>query len=587
MENGPMTLGSEDGTIDVERMLVEPEDGRISMDRVNCFREKIPKNDMDLDDFSCSFGGADSSLAREERDVPRVEVLDGIPSEVQVGYFQLKNEFSSMGEEYLLGIDFVESITNLNYGSSECLLTSVSDCPILASSADTDAPWKSDRFRIMEVHECQNDQLNICSSKLSDIPRYHELETLDENKSLKSPALCSLENIGNFCDFSSCSFQEVLSDEMDGSLSPSGEMYSSLKVEKNDEIWPPGPDVETNKLEGEDASAVIKTQARCTETLPIPKRSRKPTQRYIDELADPILRCSKRRHEISSSTGKGKCLGVQDNKKCHTGSKAMKFSAEETSVIAIQVPFGSIVQKECPKSPEHVTVRGSDFGYSIAKFKESHVTPQNKKKLDEVIATIHLKKRNDSVMVTSQKKRNGFVKESPPKKRVGSVTSGSQKRDDSLTAVHRKKKDDCFTSEIQEEASGRRKHHRLWTISEVRKLIDGVSQFGVGSWSRIKKLFFSTSSHRTSVDLKDKWRNLLKASGIHEQSEREGEKKRNMAWRPLPKPILHRVCELALMYPYPKGKKSKILHIHSDSPAKSTDITLSNYRRILRSINGN
>ncbi|XP_073289411.1 uncharacterized protein [Primulina huaijiensis] len=587
MENGPLTLGSEDGTIDVERMLVEPEDGHISMDRVNCFREKIPKNDMDMEDFSCSFGGADSSLVREERDVPRVEVLDGIPSEVQVGYFQLKNEFSSMGEEYLLGIDFVESITNLDYGSSECLLTSVSDCPILASSADTDTPWKSDQFRIMEVHECQNDQLNICSSKLSDIPRCHELETLDENKSLKSPALCSLENIGNFCDFSSCSFQEVLSDEMDGSLSPSGEMYSSLKVEKNDEIWPAGPDVETNKLEGEDASAVIQTQARCTETLPIPKRSRKPTQRYIDELADPVLRCSKRRHEISSSTGKGKCLGVQDNKKCLTGSKAMKFPAEETSVIAIQVPFGSIVQKECPKSPERVTVRGSDCGYSIAKFKESHVTPQNKKKLDEVIATIHLKKRNDSVMVTSQKKRNGFVKESPPKKRVGSVTSGSQKRDDSLTAVHRKKKDDCFTSEIQEEASGRRKHHRLWTISEVRKLIDGVSQFGVGSWSRIKKLFFSTSSHRTSVDLKDKWRNLLKASGIHEQSEREGEKKRNMAWRPLPKPILHRVCELAVIYPYPKGKKSKILHIDSDSPAKSTDITLSNYRRILRSINGN
>lgn len=587
MENGPLTLGLEDGMIDVERMLVQPQDGNMSVDRVDCFCEKIPKNDMDMEDFSCSFGGANSSLVQEEKDVPRVEVLDGIPSEVQVGYFQLKNEFSSMAEDYLLGVDFVESITNLDYGSNDCMLTSVSDCPILASSADTDSPWKSDQFRIMEVRDCQNDQLNICSSKLSDIPRCHELETLDENESLKSPALCSLENIGNFCDFSSCSFQEVLSDEMDGSLSPSGEMHSSLKVEKNDEIWPAGTDVETDKLKGEDASAATQVQARCTETLPILKRSRKPTQRYIDELADPILRCSKRRHEVSSSTSKGKCPGVQDNKKCHTGSKPMKFLAEETSVIAIQVPFGSIVQKECPKSPECDTVRGSDCGNSITKFKESHVTTQNKKKLDEVIATIHLKKRNDSVTVTSQKKRNCFVKESPPKKRVGSVTSGSQKRDDTLTAVHRKKKDDCFTSEIQEEASGRRKHHRLWTISEVRKLIDGVSQFGVGSWSRIKKLFFSTSAHRTSVDLKDKWRNLLKASGIHEQSERQGEKKRNMAWRPLPKPILHRVCELAAMYPYPKGRKSKILHMHSDSPDKSADITLSNYRRILRSINGN
>ncbi|KZV14641.1 hypothetical protein F511_40588 [Dorcoceras hygrometricum] len=587
MENEHVALGLEDGSIDVERMLVEPEDEHISMDGVDCFPERIPKNDMDMEDFSSSFGGANSCLVQEEKDVPRGEVLDVIPSEVQVGYFQLKNEFSSMGEEYLLGVDFVESITNLDYGSSECLLTSVSDCPILRSSADTDAPWKSDQFRIMEVSECQNDQLNICSSELSDVPRCHDLETLDENISLKSPALCSLENIGNFCDFSSCSFQEVLSDEMDGRLSPTGDMYSSLKVEKDDEIWPAIPDVETNRLQEEDVSAIIPAQARCTETLPAQKRSRKPTQRYIDELADPILRYSKRRHEVSSSTSKGKCLGVQDNKKCHTGSKAIKFSAEETSVIAIQVPFGSIVQKECPKIPECDTVRGSDSLNYVAKSKESHVTPQNKKKLDEVVATIHVKKRNESVMVTSQKKRNSFLKESPPKKRIGSVTSGSQKRDDPLTALHRKKKDDCFTSEIQEEASGRRKHHRLWTISEVRKLIDGVSQFGVGSWSSIKKLFFPTSAHRTSVDLKDKWRNLLKASGIHEQHKRQGEKKRNMAWRPLPKPILHRVCELAAMYPYPKGRKSKILHIHSDSPDKGADITLSNYRRILRSINGN
>ncbi|XP_073277869.1 uncharacterized protein [Primulina huaijiensis] len=586
MENGPLMLGLEDGTIDVERMLVEPRDGYISMDGVDCFGEKILKNDMGMEDFSCSFGEANSSLAQEEKNVPRVEVLDGISSEDQVRYFQLKNEFSSMGEEYLLGVDFVESITNLDYGSSECLLTSVSDCPILASSADTDTPWKSDQFRIMEGHECQSDQLNICSSQLSDIPSRLKLETFDENESLKSPALCSLENIGNFCDFSSCSYQEVLSDEMDGSLSPSPEMYSSLKVEKNDEIGPADPDVETNQLQGEDASAVITAQARCTETLPILKRSRKPTQRYIDELADPVLRFSKRKHEVSSSTSKGKCLGVQDNKKCHTGSKVMKFPVEETSVIAIQVPFGSIVQKECPKIPECDMVHGSDCGNSMTKSKAFHVTPQNKKKLDEVIATIHLKKRNDSVMVTSQKKRNGFFKESPPKKRVGCVTSRSQKRDESFIAVHRKKKDDCFTSEIQEEVSGRRKHHRLWTISEVRKLIDGVSQFGVGSWSHIKKLFFSTSAHRTSVDLKDKWRNLLKASGIHEESKQQGEKKRNMAWRPLPKPILHRVCELATMYPYPKGQKSKILQVHSDSPDKSTDITLSNYRRILRSIDG-
>lgn len=42
----------------------------------------------------------------------------------------------------------------------------------------------------------------------------------------------------------------------------------------------------------------------------------------------------------------------------------------------------------------------------------------------------------------------------------------------------------------------------MWTIAEVRDLIDGVSQYGVGKWTEIKKLLFSSSAHRTPVDLK-------------------------------------------------------------------------------------
>lgn len=48
----------------------------------------------------------------------------------------------------------------------------------------------------------------------------------------------------------------------------------------------------------------------------------------------------------------------------------------------------------------------------------------------------------------------------------------------------------------------RRKHHRAWSLSEVKKLVEGVSQYGVGKWSVIKKLTFSSHSYRTPVDLK-------------------------------------------------------------------------------------
>lgn len=99
------------------------------------------------------------------------------------------------------------------------------------------------------------------------------------------------------------------------------------------------------------------------------------------------------------------------------------------------------------------------------------------------------------------------------------------------------------------EEGGRRKHHILWTVSEVKKLIDGVSQYGVGRWSHIKKDLFSSSAHRTAVDLKvgvrisgalsflmdvnnessirvlanffqDKWRNLLKATCVQTEGKR-------------------------------------------------------------------
>jgi hypothetical protein len=59
---------------------------------------------------------------------------------------------------------------------------------------------------------------------------------------------------------------------------------------------------------------------------------------------------------------------------------------------------------------------------------------------------------------------------------------------------------------------GKRKHHRAWTLCEVVKLVDGVARYGAGKWSEIRRLAFSSYSYRTSVDLKDKWRNLIRAS---------------------------------------------------------------------------
>ncbi|KAL3839674.1 hypothetical protein ACJIZ3_024265 [Penstemon smallii] len=589
MENGPMTLGLEDATIDVERLLVEPQDGHVSMDSVICFNQKIPENTIHMKEVSRSFGGPDNAFAQERKDVIDGDVLNAMHNEDDVGYFRMQSDLCSMGEEYLLGVEFAESITNLDYGSNERLHTSVSDCPLLAPSCGHDTPWKSDIFRLMEVPGCQSEQHNVSRSALA------------TEKPLNSPTSCTLQNIGKFHDISSCSFEEVLSDENDGSLSTSTDVLCSPKIEKNDEFGSTGKDSEVNRSQGQDGLATISSQGSCLNVLPMQKRSRKPTQRYIDELSDPIPRYPKKRREVSSTTPKDKSIAVKDHKKCHMGSKAVKLPAEESSVKAIQVPFASLVHKECLKSQPYDAVQSTDGGNLMTKPKDKSCSPENQKKRDECytpfqpkkrddgVTSACLKKRNERHTATSQKKRDDCIIAQSPKKRDDRVITplSQKKKDDISTLAEKKKRDDYLTEEESpEEISGRRKHHRLWTIAEVRKLVDGVSQYGVGRWSRIKKLFFSSSAHRTSVDLKDKWRNLLKASGILERGNRQGGKKRNPAWRPLPKSILHRVCELANMYPYPKGRKPKITHINHDSPDRSADITLNDYRRILRSING-
>ncbi|KAL3668121.1 hypothetical protein V7S43_006984 [Phytophthora oleae] len=60
---------------------------------------------------------------------------------------------------------------------------------------------------------------------------------------------------------------------------------------------------------------------------------------------------------------------------------------------------------------------------------------------------------------------------------------------------------------------GRRRDTVFWTVEEEEFLRQGVKKFGVGNWKKIlidgQGVFFS---HRTNVDLKDKWKNLTRTA---------------------------------------------------------------------------
>lgn len=63
------------------------------------------------------------------------------------------------------------------------------------------------------------------------------------------------------------------------------------------------------------------------------------------------------------------------------------------------------------------------------------------------------------------------------------------------------------------------------------------------------------------------------------------EQKKKQAMRPLPQTLLHRVSELAVIHPYPKGSNSKLSHVsHVTSPtlpATSKDASASLGRRLV------
>lgn len=134
--------------------------------------------------------------------------------------------------------------------------------------------------------------------------------------------------------------------------------------------------------------------------------------------------------------------------------------------------------------------------------------------------------------------------------------------------------DGCSTTK-RSRRNDRRKHQKMWTLPEVMKLVEGISEYGVGRWTDIKRFLFSSSSYRTPIDLRDKWRNLLRASSA-QKNKREAEQNDELALRPLPFNVVHRVRELAKIHPYPRqrgSKKSRVSQagsfvIAKDSPSK-------------------
>jgi len=84
------------------------------------------------------------------------------------------------------------------------------------------------------------------------------------------------------------------------------------------------------------------------------------------------------------------------------------------------------------------------------------------------------------------------------------------------------------------------KQHNPWSAEEAAALVEGVARCGGGKWAEIKKLGFSAIWGRTAVDLKDKWRNLVRIASLPKAEPAESPRAIDRR-RELPAELLERV----------------------------------------------
>ncbi|RDX80848.1 Telomere repeat-binding protein 4, partial [Mucuna pruriens] len=197
-----------------------------------------------------------------------------------------------------------------------------------------------------------------------------------------------------------------------------------------------------------------------------------------------------------------------------------------------------------------------EFSNSGSKEKVSTAGTKTKHLSDSSCNVLHI--RIKSLKSPSEKSSNENSDAKLPELQVrkGRLKKEKHECDESFPS---ESEDGCSTSK-RSRRKDRRKHQKMWTLPEVLKLVEGISEYGVGRWTDIKRFLFSSSSYRTPIDLRDKWRNLLRASSAH-KNKREVEQNDELALRPLPFNVVDRVRELAEIHPYPRQRGSKKLRV--------------------------
>ncbi|XP_043706973.1 uncharacterized protein LOC122656495 isoform X2 [Telopea speciosissima] len=279
------------------------------------------------------------------------------------------------------------------------------------------------------------------------------------------------------------------------------------------------------------------------------KRVRKPTRRYIEELSEVECReCTGRLVSSVKKSGHYQPSPISHVRHaCNTHSERTTFVTREDSLggSGVQVPYVSRVRRGRPRKNFMALMKFHPSGMGVAAKLVKKALGVRMSQPDSDIANkiwrsgSNPKRTQQPFIVNAKNERKPVV--------ISSLEQRRNVEQENLDP-YGSNSDDNISTVSTTKGGTRRKHHRAWTLCEVMKLVEGVSRYGAGRWAEIKRIAFASQTYRTSVDLKDKWRNLLRASFAQSTGDKGNKSCRKHASIPIPAPILLRVRELTEMH---------------------------------------
>ncbi|PHU24475.1 hypothetical protein BC332_09582 [Capsicum chinense] len=327
----------------------------------------------------------------------------------------------------------------------------------------------------------------------------------------------------------------------------------------NDDADLCGEDVSTSAFESCNVTKDLDTEQRTA------KRARKPTKRYIEELSELESRESSEKlaspDKISRYRFACPQTHMRPTKNVRSNARPLVTREDSLGGSGIQIPFVSRIRRSRPRENFMPLLKLQPCGMDMVTRKVTSAFDVSGPQEDD--------KRNNDLIKSSSSPgwtQQPLIAACEKDDHYSGMKIVELENDVEPNDCSEYNSDDNVVTVPTQKGGMRRKHHRPWTIDEVVKLVEGVARYGAGRWSEIKRLAFASCSYRTSVDLKDKWRNLLKASFVQLPAEKGILNSRKQASVPIPAAILRRVRELADMQgQFPPGLSTGKSSGHSSS----------------------